>query len=152
MNAFDLVVTVASGFAFASAIPSGGVSVVEAFAAVALICALEYAVAFLSVRSKTCQTLVESEPSLLFHRGRFPEPASRALRVSKDEIPAALRSAGATSPSAVDAVVLETDGSFRIVPGAGERNVASLLYVQGQADEISGRNGGTRGGGAERPA
>lgn len=130
MNAFDLVVTVAFGSTFASALLSSDITVAEAIAAFGLLCALQYSVAVLSVRSKVFQGLVKSEPSLLFYRGAFLEPAMRAQRVTKEEILAAMRSAGAADPADVDAVVLETDGSFSVVTGAAGPHVASLRYVQ----------------------
>src|SRR5690349_19324476 len=69
MNAFDLVVTVAFGSTFASAILSSDVSVSEALVAFALLCALQFAVAFLSLRSERFQRLIKAQPTLLFYRG-----------------------------------------------------------------------------------
>ncbi len=131
MNAFDLVVTVAFGSTFASAILSSDVSLAEALAAFALLCGLQFIVTFLSIRSERFQRLIKSEPTLLFYRGTFIEPAMRTARVTREEILAALRGAGAATPSAVDAVVLETDGSFSVVSGAPGGRVGTLQYVQG---------------------
>ena len=131
MNAFDFVVTVAFGSTFASAILSSSVSIVEAFAAFALLCGLQYAVAELSIRSERFQGLIKAQPTLLFYRGAFLEPAMRTERVTKAEILAAIRGTGLARPSDVDAVVLETNGSFSVVSGAGGQDVASLEYVRG---------------------
>ena len=51
MNAFDLIVTVALGSTLATVLLSGDVSLAEGMLALALLCALQYAVAFASVRS-----------------------------------------------------------------------------------------------------
>ena len=131
MNAFDLVVTVAFGSTFASALLSSDVSLAEALAAFALLCGLQFVVTFLSLRSERFQRLIKSEPTLLFYRGTFIEPAMRTARVTREEILAAMRGAGAATPSEVDAVVLETDGSFSVVSGAPGSRVGTLQYVQG---------------------
>lgn len=136
MNAFDLVITVAFGSTFASAILSNDVSLIEALSAFALLCALQYGVAFVSVRSERFQGLIKAEPTLLFYRQTFLEPAMRKERVTKEEVLAAMRGAGAATPSDVDAVVLETDGSFSVISGAAAAGAESLRYVQGAEDII----------------
>lgn len=102
--------------------------------ALALLCALQYAVAFASVRSERFQALVKAEPSLLYYRGEFLTNALRSERVTKEEILAAVRGNGIAKLSAVDAVVLETDGSFSVVSGADSPSVDSLRYVQSKED------------------
>lgn len=132
MNAFDLVVTVAFGSTFASALLSADVSLSEAIAAFALLCGLQYGVAFLSVRSERFQRLIKAQPTLLFYRGSFLEIAMREERVTREEVLAAMRGSGAVAPSDVDAVVLETDGSYSVVTGAPASSaVGTLRYVQG---------------------
>lgn len=132
MNAFDLVVTVAFGSTFASAILSSDVSLVEALVAFALLCGLQYGVTLLSVRSERFQRLIKAQPTLLFYRGAFLDAALRKERVTREEILAAMRSSGAVKPSQVDAVVLETDGSFSVVSGAAAgADVGTLRYLQG---------------------
>lgn len=151
MNAFDLVVTVALGSTFASAILSHEVSLAEALAAFALLCGLQYTVACLSVRSEWFQGLIKAEPRLLFHRGAFLEPAMRRERVTKEEILAAMRSAGAADPMHVGAVVLETDGSFSVVTGATDARIGTMRYVKGSSspsDAIPGHGTRRTGGSA----
>ncbi len=52
MNAFDMVITIAFGSTFASTLLSSDVSLAEGLWAFAVLCGLQYAVTFLSVRSK----------------------------------------------------------------------------------------------------
>lgn len=130
MNAFDFVVTVAFGSTFASAVLSSSVSVAEAFAAFALLCGLQYVVAELSIRSERFQDLIKAQPTLLFYRGTFLEPAMRQERVTKAEVLAAIRGTGIALPANVDAVVLETNGSFSVVSGSDGGDVMSLKYVR----------------------
>jgi uncharacterized membrane protein YcaP (DUF421 family) len=131
MNAFDLIVTVALGSTLATVLLSSDVSLAEGLLALALLCGLQYAVAYASVRSPRFQGLVKAEPSLLYFRGRFLEEALRSERVTEEEILAAVRAQGVADLAGVDAVVLETDGTFSVISGADGADVASLRYVRG---------------------
>ncbi|HRO16368.1 MAG TPA: DUF421 domain-containing protein, partial [Paracoccus sp. (in: a-proteobacteria)] len=109
MNAFDFAVTVALGSTLASAVLSSDVSVSEALLAFALLCALQFAITFLSVRSRRVQHLIKSEPALLAWHGAMLPDALRRERVTGDEVLAALRASGKATLSSAYAVVLETD-------------------------------------------
>lgn len=135
MNAFDLVITVAFGSTFASAILSTDISLLEALSAFALLCGLRYGVALQSVRF---QGLIKAQPTLLCYRGAFLEPAMRQEGVTREEVFAAMRGGGFSRRADVDAVVLETDGSFSTVSGASGRGVDALEYVQGAPAEADG--------------
>ncbi len=132
MNAFDLIVTVALGSTLATVLLSSSVSLSEGLLAFALLCGLQYAVAWLSVRSPRFQDLVKAEPSLLFYDGRFLEAALRRERVTREEVLAAVRAAGHGELAAVAAVVLETDGSFSVVGRPQQGEVETLRYVRDQ--------------------
>lgn len=132
MNAFDLVITVAFGSVFASALLSSEVSLAEGLWAFAVLCGLQYGVTFLSVRFERFQMLVKAQPTLLYHRGAFLDAAMLKERVTKEEITAAMRGAGAVDPKDVGAVILETDGSFSVLTGASGSEIGTLDYVQGR--------------------
>jgi len=121
MNAFDFVVTVAFGSILASLLLSPGVSLSEGLLALALLCGLQWIVAFASVRSEAFQGIVKAEPSLLFFRGQYLEAQLKRERVTREEVLAAIRSQGISETAGVEAVVLETDGSFSVVSAGGER-------------------------------
>ena len=123
MNAFDLVVTVALGSTLATVLLNADVALAEGLLAFALLCGLQYAVAFLSVRSPGFRSVVKSEPRLLYGEDGLVASALRDERVTPDEVLAAARSAGHASLDAVRYVVLETDGSFSVV-GRGEEPTA----------------------------
>jgi len=118
MNAFDLVVTVALGSTFATALLSKDISLAEGLVACALLCFLQFGVAFSAVRWPHFRDVIKSEPKLLFRNGQFVNSAMRHERVTEDEIRAAIRAAGRSDISTVAAVVLETDGSFSVIGGA----------------------------------
>lgn len=114
-NAFDLVVTIALGSSFSSALLTQNISIPEAIVALALLIMLQFLVTWLSVRSPRLQKLVKSKPSIIFCHGRFLERQMKKKRVTASEIKAAIRSQGYCSLSSILAVVLETDGTFSIV-------------------------------------
>jgi uncharacterized membrane protein YcaP (DUF421 family) len=130
MNAFDLVVTVALGSTLATVFLSKDVALAEGLLAFATLVALQFAVAWLSVRSRAVRGFVSSEPTLLLFQGRYLDAALRRERVSREEVRAAVRAAGVASPAEVTAVVLESDGTFSVVLGAGDE-AGSLEGVRG---------------------
>ena len=135
MNAFDLVVTVALGSALASTLLSRSVSLADGVVALALLIALQFAVAWVSLRSRRVRQLVKSAPSLLVRDGTLLEATMRRERVDRDEVLAAIRGKGILAMSDVAAVVLETDGSFSVLPRNPEaRGPSSLADVPGATD------------------
>lgn len=81
---------------------------------------------------------VTGEPVLLVYRGELREEVLRRVRVTRDEVYAAVRSKGVSHMSNVRAVVLETDGSFSVLASQdGERDPPpdTLEYVRGGPGE-----------------
>ena len=132
MNAFDLVVTVALGSALSSTLLSRTVPLTDGVVAFALLAALQFGVAWMSIRAPWFRRLVKSDPALLVREGVFLTDAMRRERVDHDEILAAIRNSGIPTLNEVGAVVLETDGSFSVLPReAGSRGASSLADVPG---------------------
>lgn len=129
-NAFDFVVTVALGSTLATILLSKDVALAEGAMAFAVLIALQYVVAWLSVRFSTFGGLVKSEPSLLLYRGRFLYDTMRSERVTEGEIRAAIREQGVLDVENVEAVVLETAGSISIITSS-EASPSSLSGVRG---------------------
>ena len=115
MNAFDLVVTVALGSTLATVFLNKEVTLAQGALALALLIGLQFAVTWSSVRLRWVRRAVTGEPTLLFYRGAFMADMQRRARVTDNEIHAAVRAAGVASLDEVQAVVLETDGSFSVV-------------------------------------
>lgn len=134
LNAFDLVVTVALGSVLATTALDGGVSLAQGLLALAMLIALQYAMTWGSVRSSRFRNLIKSEPTLLLYRGALIESAMRAQRVTPDEIESVVRSSGTTSLAEVDAVVLETDGSFSVVRSVNWSQAGAFAGIARPAD------------------
>lgn len=144
MNAFDLVVTVALGSTLASALLTSDVSLSEGLLAFAVLCLLQYALSFASVRWWWFEKLVKAEPTLLFFRGRHLDAALRRQRVTRDEVMAAIRASGSPTLETVDAVVLETDGSLSVVAGRHEGALETLRHVEGVPPQENASDGNGR--------
>ncbi len=132
MNAFDFVVTVALGSTLATVFLSKDVALAEGLFALGLLVGLQWLVAWLAVRSAAWRKLIKSEPRLLALRGEINQNALRSERISEEEVYSALRSAGHASLAEVEAVVLETDGSFSVIKSSpARRDVPALRRLRG---------------------
>ena len=134
MTAFDFIVTVALGSILASLLLNEDVTLSEGLLAIAVLCVLQYAVTWLSLRSEWFQSLVKARPAVLLSRGeRLPE-AMRRERVTEEEILAALRAHGMAGPEEAAAVILETDGSLTALPTRKGAEYVAMRNVSGRVD------------------
>lgn len=115
MNMFDWVVTVALGSMLASTIISKSTALVEGVLGMGALILLQFIITWLSVRSDRVSELVKGEPTLLYHRGEFLQSQMKRSRVTESEVQAAAREQGNGALEQVDAVVLETDGTFSVI-------------------------------------
>lgn len=130
-NSFDFVVTVAFGSLLASTILSNQTSLIRGILGFGLLIFLQYIITFLSVHSSIVQKLVKGDPTLLLYKGEFQNPALRKERVSQGEVLAAIRAQGIASVENVEAVVLETDGSFSVVKEISGESDSAFQDVEG---------------------
>jgi len=128
-NAFDFVVTIALGSTLASVIISKDVVLIEGVIAFALLIGLQFIITRLSVRFDSIKNVVKAEPTLLFDKGEFLPEAMRRQRVAESEIRAAIRSKGFASIEKIEAVVLETDGTFSVVKKSDSDSRTALKDV-----------------------
>lgn len=135
MNAFDLIVTVALGSTLATVLLSKDVALAEGVLAFLVLAGLQYALTWLSVRSEKFHGLIKSEPALLLYRGRFLRSSLRRERVAEVEVRAAVRAQGVADIEGVEAVVLETDGTFSVIRKDEEARTGSLANVSGYPPE-----------------
>jgi uncharacterized membrane protein YcaP (DUF421 family) len=129
MNAFDFVVTVALGSTLATICLSKDTALVQGLLVLALLVLMQFIVAWLSVRFELFQKLIKARPALLYRSGEFLDEALQRERVSREEIFAAIRSAGVSDVRQVSAVVLETDGTFSVLKRSPDSDASALKYV-----------------------
>ncbi|GAA3463626.1 DUF421 domain-containing protein [Saccharothrix longispora] len=126
MNAFDLVATVALGSTLATVLLTSDVALAEGVLALALLIGAQFAVAWTSVRVGRFRRAVKSTPALLVWQGRLRDRELREQRVSRSEVLQAVRSQGVGGLDRVAAVVLETDGSFSVIPASSAGGLDAL--------------------------
>ncbi len=124
MNAFDFVVTVALGSTLATVLLSKDVAFLEGALAFATLAALQFVIAWLSLRVPAIEAVVKSNPRVLLTDGMIDHAALFDERVTEEEVKAAIRQSGLGALELTSAVVLETDGSFSVVAAdkAGSRS------------------------------
>ncbi len=93
------------------------------------------AIAWVSGRFKPVSRLVKAEPQRLVYQGALLPEALRHERVVEAEVLAAIREQGLESLDGAAAVVLETDGSFSVIPNHNSRAVDTLSPVAGSAKQ-----------------
>jgi uncharacterized membrane protein YcaP (DUF421 family) len=124
MSAFDFVVTVALGSTLATVLLSKDVPLSEGVLGFAVLALLQFIIAWVAQRFEPVEAADKANPRVLLRDGVIDADAMLAERVTKSEIAAAVRQAGYGDFSMIAAVVLETDGSFSVVPRdkAGDRS------------------------------
>ena len=129
MNAFDLVVTVAFGSTLSTILVNKSVSLAVGLAALALLILLQLLITWCSVRSSFVNGMVKTTPTVLVLDGRMRHEALKRVRITEDEVLAAVRKQGQGALENIDAVVLESDGSLSVIPSsqAGNRSAYGAL-------------------------
>lgn len=130
MNAFDFVVTVALGSTLATIALSADVALAQGALALALLVALQFVITWSSVRWRWIRRVVTGEPTLLLYRGEYLPAALRRARVSEEELRAAVRAKGVPAIEQVEAMVLETDGSFSVIGRGDDPKASSLAGIE----------------------
>lgn len=115
LNAFDLVITVALGSTLSAVLLNKSISLAEGVTAFGLLISLQFAITWLSVRSRRVEQIVKSEPTLLLRHGEFLDSALRSQRITRHEVMSAIRTDGRSAVHEISAVILETDGSMSVV-------------------------------------
>ncbi|RXA21892.1 DUF421 domain-containing protein [Methanosarcina sp. MSH10X1] len=115
LNAFDFVVTIALGSTFGSFILNKNISLADGVMGFAVLIGMQYVVSWLTVRSKAVKNMIKSEPSLVYYNGEYLEDSMKRSRVIETEIEQSVRNQGYANLEQVEAVVLETDGSFSVI-------------------------------------
>ena len=116
LNSFDFLITVAFGSALATLLLAPEVSLAEGLVAFALLIVLQFVVSWTSVHVPFVKRIITAEPALVFFEGRYLTGTMRRNRVLEAEILAVIRQSGYCDIRDVHAVVMETEGSFSVIP------------------------------------
>lgn len=77
--------------------------------------------AVITTKSKQARTLLEGQPVLLVHKGRFFRPAFQKARLDLNEFNALCRAQGYFDPAKIDTAIMETNGKLSILPKGNNR-------------------------------
>lgn len=130
-NAYDFVVTVAYGSILATLVLSQETSLLQGIVGLSVLLVFQFVLDQLVSRSAIAQRWVKAQPTLLLFKGTFQAEALEKERVTEAEIRAAVRAQGFLALEAVEAVVLETDGSFSVIRQTDDATDSAMADVKG---------------------
>ena len=112
---FDMLVVLLIGEAAQGGLTGGDDSIVGSLIVCATLLGLNFAIAFLSARSKTFDKIVEGEPVVLVRNGQLFKRALLRSNLPESDLDEAIREHGAKNRSEVALAMLETNGQISIV-------------------------------------
>jgi len=132
LNNFDWIINVAVGSLAASGILIPSISRFDATVAIAALAAAQWLVTWVVARNAWALRIVRSHPRLLTDKGEYLEGAMLKERITREEIRAKLREAGLFDPVDANWVILESDGTFSVMP-QDDRSVTEVPLMDGVA-------------------
>jgi uncharacterized membrane protein YcaP (DUF421 family) len=129
MNAFDFIITVTIGSAFGRILTAKEVSIAEALTTFALLISLQHLVAYISIHSPKFSKLITSQPVLLYYKDEFIWKNLKKERIKQEEVLSAIRSKKFSTLKNVEAVILESNGSFSIIEKSAKDDRSSYENV-----------------------
>lgn len=130
MNAFDFIITIALGSAFATITLNKSVALADGALVFFLLIFLQYSITWLSVRNKSIKKLITSRPSLLLYKGELFKDVLKKERITIEEIYVAARQKGISDLKSIDAIVLETAGEITVIPKIENNQPGTLENVK----------------------
>jgi uncharacterized membrane protein YcaP (DUF421 family) len=113
---FDLVLLLVLSNAVQNSMNGGDNSITGGMILAATLIAINFAVGFLTFRSKKLERIVEGRPEILVHGGHVDHDAMRRCQMTMHELEAALRAEGVCGPEEVRYAVLENNGHVTVIP------------------------------------
>lgn len=154
MSAYDLIVTVALGSMVAAIPLTDSISVLDGLVAIATYLVLQELTSWGQTRWVMVHHLVREEPNVVLWDGKLLVDRLRHIKVTPDEVRAAIRRAGLISLSQVQCVVLENDGEWSVIARSDSKDISALagLRIPGvewtsQQDGLFNRFGEAEGSG-----
>lgn len=112
---FDLVLLILLGNAVQNGINGGDNSLTGALLMALTLIVLNYAVAFVTSRSRRVERIVEGEPVVIARDGALIDHVLRRELVSRDDFEEALRANGVRHLHEVEVALLETNGRISVI-------------------------------------
>lgn len=116
MSVLELVVILIISDAVQNSMVGENTTLWGGMIAVLTLLGLDYALKWLTGRSRRVRHVIEGEPRLLVRDGRLLEKALREEGIESEEVRRAARANGLARIEQVRLAVLETDGTISIIP------------------------------------
>jgi uncharacterized membrane protein YcaP (DUF421 family) len=130
MSSYDLIVTIALGSILVG-IPLGwGITLADGVTAIATVLLLQEGTRLLVKHSPQASRLIREKPHLVLWDGQLLRERMDEVNVIEEEVRAAIRRGGMGSLAGVQAVVLETDGEWSVVPQTNAGDLSAFADFQ----------------------
>ncbi len=116
MSSVDFIITVTIGSAFGRVLTAREVALIEVVAAFGALVALQRIVAWIWGRSPGLRAYVTSPPAVLYRSGETFDTVLRRKGLRLDDLRTAARQEGFGSLDDVEVIMLESNGSFSVLP------------------------------------
>jgi len=111
---FDLVLLLVLSNAVQNAMIGGDITVLGGIISATTLIALDYAVAFMTYKSRKMEAWIEGTPRILIRDGVLNEDVMRSELLTRHELAAALRASGCAEIGRVRVATLENNGQINI--------------------------------------
>ncbi|MGM9923625.1 MAG: DUF421 domain-containing protein [Bacillus sp. (in: firmicutes)] len=130
LNIFDLVITISIGSVFGSVLLDEKISIFEGVTAFFVLIGLQWVFSKTTEKFNKVGSKLKEDATLLYYGGTFCYKAMEKERIQKEEIIQAARMDGNLSMNQVQAVVLESNGQFSILPKSKSGEEENLKSVE----------------------
>jgi len=113
---FDLVLLLVLSNSVQNSMNAGDNSLVGGLISAVTLVSLNYAIGYITFRSKKLEAIVEGRPEVIIHNGKIFTDVMVKAQLTHHELDSALRRAGCSSVGEVHMAVLENNGSISVVP------------------------------------
>ena len=117
---FDLVLLLVLSNAVQNSMNGGDNSLVGGLVSATTLVLVNYAVGYLTFRSKRMEALIEGRPLVLIHNGQLFEDVMARAQLTHHELDSALRQAGCDCVAQVHFAILENNGSITVTSRADQ--------------------------------
>ncbi|WP_201617388.1 DUF421 domain-containing protein [Psychrobacter urativorans] len=115
LNNFDWIVTVMIGSLGASIILLEDIPFIEGGASIVVLYLLQFLVTKYAAISPQFNSVILSEPRIVFYQGEYLPDAMHAERLTHQELECAMRSEGISRLSEIEAIIFESDAKLTII-------------------------------------
>jgi uncharacterized membrane protein YcaP (DUF421 family) len=121
LTAFELVLLFVIGDLVQQSITQNDTSLTAAFLAISTIAILILIQSYTVFRWKRSRTVLEGEPVVVVHDGKYICPVLQRNRMTEEEVKEAAREHGIADLAQVEVAILETHGKLSFITSGGHR-------------------------------